>query len=243
MEFSTTSMALRLLQKQLHLDSCFIVGSIFGGLQTQQNARQNSTSVQRRNGICGLPFVLGINDGSSRTRLHRKINRDVLKSNELMLHELQSLLGVLVFCCTILGMRTYYRSFILLIQAFNKTSRRTLTFAAGLATRHAQMALCISLMDTIFTLGCVAHNANFKLTHTLASWDSDGLGPNARKCVHGPKSGYLALDKCQNRLRLLRSADNESWMAVKAKKTVAYGWLFAKQNIALSRAWLYSCFP
>ena len=51
---------------------------------------------------------------------------DVLKKNELTLHELQSLLGVLVFCCTILGMRTYYRSFILLIKAFNKTSRRTL---------------------------------------------------------------------------------------------------------------------
>ena len=51
---------------------------------------------------------------------------DVLKKNELTLHELQSLLGVLVFCCTILGMRTYYRPFILWIKAFNKTSRRTL---------------------------------------------------------------------------------------------------------------------
>ena len=54
----------------------------------------------------------------------------IILRNELTLHELQSLLGVLVFCCTILGMRTYYRSFIIMIKAFNKTSRRTLRLTA-----------------------------------------------------------------------------------------------------------------
>ena len=59
---------------------------------------------------------------------------DIVTKGELTLHELQSLLGVLVFCCTILGMRAYYRSFIVMIKTFNHTSRRTLKLSDGL--RH-----------------------------------------------------------------------------------------------------------
>jgi hypothetical protein len=51
---------------------------------------------------------------------------DIIQRGELTLNELQKLLGVLVFCCTILGMRSYYQPFIELIKAFSKTNKRTL---------------------------------------------------------------------------------------------------------------------
>ena len=76
-------------------------------------------------------------------------------------------------------------------------------------------------MDALFISGCIAHNANSKLTQMLASWDLNGLGQDAPKSVHGHRLGYLALVNCQNRLS--RGINSESWMAVKAKKTVAYG--------------------